>query len=180
MSQISRYERRVRAVDAYIKLLDAAAYLKQEVRQFLDVFGLTLKEFRVVETLRRQEHGCMSTTEACAATSMTRQELHLIVARLQKRGLGGMVMANYPPKDERENRTPYARRGHARRGVRVGVVGLTSEGKLFADRVLKRHTKAMAALMRVLDAREQVSLARMCEKLRRGNIVKWVRELQRR
>jgi DNA-binding MarR family transcriptional regulator len=162
-----------------MKLLDAAAFLKQEVREFLEVFGLTLKEYRVIEMLRRQEHGCMSTTEACAETSMTRQELHQIVQRLKKRGLGGMVMANYPAKEERESRTPYARRERPRQGVRVGVVGLTSEGKRFADGVLRRHQKVQAALMRVLDAREQASLARMCEKLRKGDIVKWVRELQR-
>jgi|SRR5579862_9264746 len=178
MSHINRYERRARAVDAYLKLLDAAAYVKQEARRFLEVFGLTLKEFRVVEMLRRQESGCMSTPEACAEMSMKRQELHAMIRRLEKRGLAGMVMAHHAAKEERENRTPHARRGRPRRGTRVGVVGLTREGKRFAEEVMRRHVKLMSALMRTLDAREQVSLARICEKLRRGDMVKFYRELQ--
>jgi hypothetical protein len=45
------------------------------------------------------------------------------------------------------------------------------------SQVLPRHSKLVKSLMRVLDAREQGSLSRICRKLQEGDVLKFVREI---
>ena len=47
-----------------------------------------------------------------------------------------------------------------------------------ANGVLPRHSKLVKALMRALHAREHESLVRICEKLRKGDVLKFVAELR--
>ena len=58
------------------------------------------------------------------------------------------------------------------------MVGLTKPGKKYMKDVLPRHSKLVQALMRVLDAREQESLVRICEKLRKGDVLKFLQEIR--
>jgi hypothetical protein len=58
------------------------------------------------------------------------------------------------------------------------VVGLTRRGKKFMKDVLPRHSKLVQALMRVLAGPEQDSLTRICEKLRKGDVLKFVQEIR--
>lgn len=64
-----------------------------------------------------------------------------------------------------------------RRGQRLIVVGLTRPGKKFMRNLLPNHSKLVKALMRVLNAREQDSLFRICRKLRTGNPVRFFAEI---
>ncbi len=61
--------------------------------------------------------------------------------------------------------------------ARVGVISLTPLGKKFIGNVLPRHAKMVKALMRVLEGREKESLIRICQKLREGDVVKYISEL---
>jgi transcriptional regulator of NAD metabolism len=50
--------------------------------------------------------------------------------------------------------------------------------KKFMGNLLPSHSKLVKALMRALHAREQESLERICEKLREGDVLKFVTELR--
>ncbi|MGA3292795.1 MAG: hypothetical protein ABSE45_02295 [Candidatus Acidiferrales bacterium] len=43
--------------------------------------------------------------------------------------------------------------------------------------MLPSHSKLVKSLLRVLDSREQMSLSRLCRKLREGDVVKFLREI---
>jgi hypothetical protein len=60
----------------------------------------------------------------------------------------------------------------------VGVVGLTPRGKHFIGTFFPKHAKVIKSLMRALDGREQVTLIRLLEKLRKGDVVKFVKEIR--
>jgi DNA-binding MarR family transcriptional regulator len=55
---------------------------------------------------------------------------------------------------------------------------LTAEGKKFVGTVFPKHAKVVKSLMRVLDGREQQTLSRLLQKLREGDIVKYVQEIR--
>jgi hypothetical protein len=57
------------------------------------------------------------------------------------------------------------------------MVSLIQTGEWYIRCVLPRHIKLVKALMRALDGREQISLIRLCRKLRRKNILKFISEL---
>ena len=54
---------------------------------------------------------------------------------------------------------------------------LTRSEKKFMENALPSHSKAVRALMRVLNAKEQDSLSRLCRKLREGDALKFVAEI---
>jgi DNA-binding MarR family transcriptional regulator len=60
------------------------------------------------------------------------------------------------------------------------VVGLTRLGKKFMRNLLPNHSKLVKSLMRVLNAKEQDSLFRICRKLRVGDVMKFVHEITHR
>ena len=62
--------------------------------------------------------------------------------------------------------------------MRVGVVKLTPAGKKLVRDMLPSHSKMVKALMRVLTAREQNSLGRICRKVREDDVVQFVREIR--
>jgi len=60
----------------------------------------------------------------------------------------------------------------------VGIVRLTPRGKHFTGTFFPRHAKVVKSLMRVLDGQEQVTLSRLLQKLRKGDIVQFLREIR--
>jgi enoyl-CoA hydratase/carnithine racemase len=88
------------------------------------------------------------------------------------------MVVRVPAAAIKESRISKLRRGIQRDGPRVAVIGLTKKGKEFVGNVVPRHVKVVKALMRALDGREQESLSEMCEKLRKGDAVKFLREMQ--
>jgi DNA-binding MarR family transcriptional regulator len=107
-----------------------------------------------------------------------RQDVHVIVVRLQERGwVGRMIVAL--PAVEFERAHVAKSEAEGREGPRVGVVALTRSGKRMIGNVLPRHTKMVKALMRVLDAREQESISKVCRKLRsREAVFKFLQEIR--
>ena len=82
-----------------------------------------------------------------------------------------------PPVEFKRSHLSRGREDGTRVGRRIQVVGLTRLGKRFMKDVLPRHSKLVKSLLRVLDAREQDTLSRICRKLREGDVMKFVREI---
>jgi hypothetical protein len=57
-------------------------------------------------------------------------------------------------------------------------VRLTPRGRHFIGTFFPKHAKVIKSLMRALDGREQVTLIRLLEKLRKGDVVKFVKEIR--
>jgi len=169
-------EKTQRAFRAYTTLVDTADWLKTELRGPLELFDLTVREFRLMEVLYRD--GALPTADLAVRRKMGRSNLHKMIRTLSRRGWVRQAMVTLPPVEFKRAHLPEARRNEPRKGRRIAVVGLTKPGKKYMKDVLPRHSKLVQALMRVLDAREQESLVRICEKLRKGDVLKFLQEIR--
>ena len=165
-----------RAFRAYLELLDAAAWFRSEVRIPLDSFGLTLPEFRVLYILHHEKR-LQGIAELTRKRKSQWQNTDAILTRLEERGWVRRETVTLPPVEFERAHLASARRNEKREGRRVKVVGLTAEGKRFMKTVLPNHSKLVKSFMRVLDAREQESLFRLCRKLRENDILKFIGEI---
>ena len=168
-------EKTLRAFGAYLDLLDTAEWMRSYMRGQLESFDLTMGGFRLLEMLYRE--GPMSVPAAAEKRGCKRQNMDVIVGRLEERGWVRREVSRLPPSEIKESRLPKAQRGQKREGRRVGIVGLTPLGRKFIGIVFPKHAKVVKALMRVLDAREQESLSRVCRKLREGDVLKFASEM---
>ena len=168
-------ERTERALRGYTELLDAADWLKREVRVPLESFGMTLTEFRLLQVLHRE--GAQPVVELARRRGSQWHHVCDMIERLEKHGWLRRMKAELPPVEFKDSHLPKSRSDEKRRGRRLTVVGLTAEGKKFLRNVLSIHAKLVKAMMRALDAREQDSLFRICRKLREGNPVRFFAEL---
>lgn len=164
-----------RAFDAYLALLDAADRMRNEMSSQLHSFDLSMGGFRVLEMLRRE--GPMSVSDAATERQCKRQNMDVILAPLLERGWVRRDTLQLPPAKIKESRLPKAMRGRKREGRRVGMVRLTPLGEEFIRTVLPSHKKVVKAFMRVLDGNEQMSLTRLCEKVREGDVRKFASEM---
>jgi DNA-binding MarR family transcriptional regulator len=62
-------------------------------------------------------------------------------------------------------------------GRPVVVIHLTAKGEALIANVFGKHAKVVKAQMRVLEGREQQSLSKLCGKLRRGDMARFIQEL---
>jgi DNA-binding MarR family transcriptional regulator len=160
-------EKTRRAMETCLDLIDTAEWLKSELRPPLDSFDLTFGEFRVLELLDRK--GPLTVRDAARERKSSRQNLKEISRRLERRGWVRRVVVTLPPVPfEERSHKAKSEKDEKREGRRVGVMALTPSGKRFVREVMPNNSKMMKALMRVLDAREQLSLSRMCRKIRSG------------
>lgn len=170
-------EKTRRAMQAYLDLIDTAEWLKSELRAPLDSFDLTFGEFRLLELLDRK--GPLTVRDAARERKSSRQNLKKASRRLERRGWARRVVVELPPAPFDESHKPRSKEDGKRKGRRVGVVALTPSGKRFVRDVMPNNSKMMKALMRVLDAREQLSLSRLCRKLRSGEaLFKFLQEIR--
>lgn len=164
-------------MQAYLDLIDTAEWLKSELRAPLDSFDLTFGEFRLLELLDRR--GPLTVRDAARERKSSRQNLKKASRRLERRGWARRVVVELPPAPFDESHKPRSKEDGKRKGRRVGVVALTPSGKRFVRDVMPNNSKMMKALMRVLDAREQLSLSRLCRKLRSGEaLFKFLQEIR--
>jgi len=173
--QPSHKEKTLRAFRAYVELLDTAEWLKNEVRAPLASFDLTINEFRLLELLYRE--GAQFVPDLARKRMTHRQRIDESVERLRKRGWVGRKAVKLPPVEFARAHLAKSMRDKPREGRRVSVVGLTRRGKKFFGDVLPTHSKLVKAFLRVLNGTEQESLARMCRKLREGDVMRFVKEL---
>lgn len=169
-------EKTQRAMQACLDLIDTAEWLKSELRPPLDSFDLTLGEFRVLELLNRK--GPLTVRDAARERKASIQNLKVASRYLEKRGWVRRMVVALPPVAFEESHKAKSGKDEKRKGQRIGVMTLTPSGKRFVREVMPSHSKMMKALMRVLDGREQLSLSRLCRKLRTGDIFKFLREIQ--
>lgn len=164
-----------RAFAAYLALLDAADRMRAAMSAQLVSSDLTMGDFRVLELLHRE--GPMSVSAAARKRQCKRQNLDVILARLMERGWVSREIVMLPPAKIKESRLPKALRGMKREGRRVGILRLAPLGEEFMGVVLPNHKKVVKAFMRVLEGKEQMALARMCNKVREGDVAKFVDEI---
>ncbi len=165
-----------RALRGYTELLDAADWLKREVRAPLESFEMTLAEFRLMDVLYRE--GALPVVELARRRGSEWHHVCDMIEQLEKRGWLRRGIATLPPVEFERAHLPKSRREEKRRGRQLTVVGMTAEGKKFLGYVLSIHGKLVTAMMRALDAREMDSLFRICRKLREGNPARFFRELR--
>lgn len=153
-------------------MMDAADWLRNEMRATLEAFDLTMPGLRLIERLNRE--GAQRLVDVAERGGVKRQTMDGVIARLERRNWVRRAIVTLPPMEFRRSHLPKAREDGERNGRRMRVVGLTRLGKKFLRDVLPTHAK----WVRVLDAREQDTLSRICRKLREGDIVKFVSELR--
>ncbi len=174
--QPTHKEKTLRAFGAYLELLDTAEWFEREMRAPLASFDLTMAGFRLLELLYRVE--IMTIPDVARRRGAVRQTIDAIVARLVERGWVRRMLIALPPVDPTGSHLAKSKRNERRVGVRVGMVKLTPAGKRLVRDMLPRHSKMVKALMRVLTAREQNSLGRICRKVREDGLVQFVREIR--
>lgn len=114
-------------------------------------------QFRALEALLG--HGPMSQAELGGAIFCGSSSASLVIKILGERGL---VARRVDASDRKKK-----------------VVRITAEGEELARKILPLQARLVRARMAALGEREQISLARLCEKLDVGNPLKFVRELTR-
>lgn len=169
-------EKTQRAFRAYIDLLDTAAWLRGELRAPLEAFDLTMPGFRLLELLNRE--GAQRLADLPDRFGVRRQALDDVIERLETRNWVRRAIATLPPVDLERSHLAKSRWHEARPGLQMHAIALTKLGKKFIRDVLPGHSKMVKSLLRVLDAREQDTLSRICRKLREGDVTKFVRELR--
>ncbi|HEX4074225.1 MAG TPA: hypothetical protein VHX49_02365 [Candidatus Acidoferrales bacterium] len=169
-------EKTERAFQAYLDLLDAAEWFKSEMRAPLEAFDLTMEGFRLLVMFYQE--GALPIAEAARRRGHSRQNMDMMLARLEKRRWVGRVIVTLPPAEIEESRLPIHRRGRERKGQKVAVAGLTKAGRKFIGEVLPRHSKMVKALMRAITGHQQRTLSKICRQLRAGDIVRFVREIR--
>jgi DNA-binding MarR family transcriptional regulator len=157
--RMDQNEKTERAFQAYVDLLDAAEYMRAEVYDQLTFYDLTMNGFRLMELLVR--YGPMRATAMAERCQWNRQNLDVIVRRLKEKK---WVQSEVVKEESR----------------RVATLSLTPKGIEFMSLFLPRHGKVIKALMRALDGREQESLSAICQKLRKGDVFKFISEMEHR
>jgi DNA-binding MarR family transcriptional regulator len=168
-------DRNARAFRVYLELLDTADWIRRELQGQLESFDLTIEEFRLLEMLHRG--GPMTTVAICERRRCRRQTVFYMLDRLSDRGWVRCDMAEFAPADVRDSHLAKRLRGLPRRGRRVGVVRLTAAGERFIGAVFPRHAKMVFALVKAINAREQETIRHVCQKLREGDPVKFLKEM---
>jgi DNA-binding MarR family transcriptional regulator len=146
------------------------------LRRQLTTYDLTFQGFRMLEMLYREGPTLISLS--AEKMECSRQNVHVILARLEARGWVVREIWGLPPVERDESRIAIARRDEEREGREAGVARLTRSGAAFIGHVFPNHEKVVKSLMRVLDAREQVTLSRILQKLRAGDVIKFVQEIR--
>jgi MarR family transcriptional regulator, 2-MHQ and catechol-resistance regulon repressor len=173
--RMTQRDKTARAFRAFRALLDAADWIRGEVRAQLEAHGLTMRGFRVLDLLYRK--GPMHLGAVAACCEITHQNLGRVVQGLEESGwVEGKWMA-LEPVDNRWNRYLHARGRTRELGKRIRLLRLTKLGKKFIGRTFPDHGKVIKCLMKVLDGREQESLERICRKLKKGDTLKYCKEM---
>jgi DNA-binding MarR family transcriptional regulator len=167
-------EKTLRAFRTYFDLLDAADYLRVWLRSQMAMFGLSLLGLRVLEMLYRE--GPMEVRAIAARRGYPMQHMHALMCRMEAKGWVSRKIVRRAPAPVKITRIPKARRGKVE-GRKVTVVALTQGGQKFIGMVIPTHAKAVKALMRALDGREQDTLSHLLRKLTEGDILKFIKEM---
>ncbi|HEY6466885.1 MAG TPA: hypothetical protein VIY69_12880 [Candidatus Acidoferrales bacterium] len=168
-------ERRARAFQTYLDVLETAAWFRYQVEPQLSDFDLNLERFQLLEMLYRE--GPMTTVEAGKRRWCTRQSLFLFAKRVAKSGWLEIERETLPAVEIDEVRLPKQKRSQERIGRRAVTLRLTEKGEKLMAYATRRHAKLVDALMRAINMREMERLSRTCQRVREGDVVKLIKEL---
>lgn len=166
-----------RAWGAYLELTEAASWVEEKLSVPLNLFGLTRAEFRLLVVLYR--HGPLTFREAMEKLGRIRRGLHETVKNAAESGWVKLGERELPATEVKESRLPKNERGKPRRGRRVRLISLSSEGERLIGKVLPRQERMVRSLMDALESREMDSFARICRRLRRDNVLPYLFEVMR-
>ena len=164
-------QRRATAFRAFLEILETADWIKQELRPQMEIFGTTIDGLRFLEMLHST--GRVTIREAAEKRHCTKQSVAKLIDTLRERGWVEYEVERTIPPDEEDDQ-----RRKRRSGWRVAYIRLSEDGKKFIRRVLPRNMKLVLAFMRALEWREQETLIRTCRKLRDGDILRFLREME--
>jgi len=173
-------EKKRRALEAYEALLETAEWMHFDMAERMTAFDLTPMQFRVMEFLLRE--GPAHQSEIGRRFYSSVQGIAYIVRQLESKGWVRRVPAMLPVSRTKESEN-IARRARSRgiriEGRRVILVKPTRAGREWIGEVFIRHAKVVRSYMRALEGRELLSLKRLCEKLRRGDLLRFYKEITR-
>lgn len=173
----ARTDKKHRAWDVYLELTETASWIERRLRGPLDAFGLTREEFRLLVTLYRE--GSLTLGDAKERLGRTRQNLFETVKRAEEFGWVSCRQERSAPATGRDTRLPKERRATPRFGPRVMVISLAGPGERLIANVLPKQEKIVKALVHELDSREMDTIVRVCQKLRRSEVLPFWAELMR-
>jgi MarR family transcriptional regulator, 2-MHQ and catechol-resistance regulon repressor len=174
--RLTHRDRTRRALRACTVLIDTAEWMKTQLRGPLLTFGVTMREFRLLELLYRE--GALPVRDLGPRLDARRTVVFKIMARVAQLGWIRQATVTLPPVAFERSHLPLSQKDQPRRGRRIAVVSLTKTGKKFMKDVFPRHSKLVKSLLRAIHIREQDSLARICLKLRKGDILKFMHEIR--
>ena len=175
--RLTQREKTLRAFRVYLDLLDTAEWMKGELRSQLDCFDMTFAGFRVMELLYRE--GPVGLADAARARRGNRQNLLVVVAKLERNGWVHQGLVRLRPVRIKKSQLPKAIRGKPRAGRRIAMISLTPAGEKFLGIFLPKHAKMVKSFLRALKGSEQETLGRLCRKLQEGDVVKFCSEIRR-
>ena len=165
-------QRRGMAFQAFLEILETADWIRQELRPQMEMFDVSIDGLRFLEMLHSS--GRVTIREAAEKRHCTKQSVAKLVETFRGRGWVEYEVERVMPEDEPEDERRPARRT----GWRVAYIRLSDEGKKFLRSVLPRNMKLVLAFMRALEWREQETLIRTCRKLRDGDILGFLRQME--
>ncbi len=164
----------LRAYSAYSELRDTANWMREELTAQLNNFDLSMWEFRVLDALRR---GPKCLEEISREMQCQKGNVGKVVRRLEAWGWVRRMRRRWAPaRGARSSRASKRSRSSEPLDRRIIRRTLTPDGRAELKRIHPKHVKLVKAYMRALDGREQLTLTRLCIKLRRGNIVRFAME----
>jgi hypothetical protein len=116
--RISHRGKTLRAFQAYLDLLDTAAYLQSELGSQLAAYDVTLRGLRVLHMVYRR--GPTATRVVASKLRCSRSNVENLVRPLEERGWVVREIWTLPPKETNEARLPVAKRARREKGERSG------------------------------------------------------------
>ncbi|HXZ12502.1 MAG TPA: MarR family winged helix-turn-helix transcriptional regulator [Candidatus Sulfotelmatobacter sp.] len=171
-------EKTSRAYEAYLDILETAAWLEERFTSQLKNWEMTTMQFRLMDTIYRE--GPQYLLELTQVLRTSKQNVGYVVERLVGCGCLEKAIVALPSITPVRSKRPKAdgKAEASAEGRRVTLVRLSVEGKRFIAYVSPRHRKVVKAQMRVIEGREQQTLSRILRKLREGDVIKFLREMR--
>jgi DNA-binding MarR family transcriptional regulator len=162
-------QRRTRAWETYLDLADAVEWMREHLRIALDMFGLSMEEFRLLALVHLR--GPLTLRQASDERGRDRKNMYQTVRLAEGYGWVRWEVSRVGPEEAKQGRLAKDRRGGNTYPPKMGVVKLTEEGERLIRTVLPRQQKVAEAMLRPLDGRERVTLSQICRKLRRDEML---------
>jgi hypothetical protein len=119
MTPLSLQKRKTeRAFRACMVLLDTAEWMKSELRGLLELFDLTMREFRLLELLYRE--GALPLRQVAGKQRTQRTNIRKLVVRLGKRGWVRQMIVVLPPVEFERSHLAKSEEEKPRNGRRIG------------------------------------------------------------